>query len=181
MKFSSVNTIAASPETVWAGLNDPEILQRSLPGCESLEQVAENKFKATIVTKIGPISARFNGNVEVCNLNPPKSYTLSGSGSAGSMGNAKGRADVSLTPQNGATELSYEVNAEVTGKIAQLGSRLIESTARVLAGQFFNRFANVLIGDHKVTSAEAATAFGWYIAGAAVLVALIGIAFFLLS
>ncbi len=157
MKITGENVIAAEPSVVWAGLNDPETLKQSIPGCESLEQTADNQFKATVVTKIGPISARFNGNVELSDLDPPNGYTLSGSGSAGPMGNAKGKARVVLSPVDGGTELAYEIDADVTGKIAQLGARLIKSTAGVLAGQFFKNFGEIVAGPSEAAEAKDAT------------------------
>ena len=144
MKITGENSIDADQATVWAGLNNPDILRQSLPGCESLEQTGPNAFKATITTRIGPITARFNGNVELTDLNPPNSYTLVGSGSAGSMGGAKGAAKVRLVPDGAGTKLSYDVDADMNGKIAQLGGRLIEGTVNMLAGQFFTRFGELV-------------------------------------
>ncbi len=152
MKITGEQTIAAAPDKVWQALNDPEVLRRSIPGCRSLEQAGTNAFKATIETKVGPIKALFNGEVQLSDLDPPHGYTLSGKGSAGSLGNAKGSAKVRLTPAGPGTKLTYDVDADVTGKLAQLGSRLIQSTAGLLAGQFFNRFGE-LIGE-PVAAAE---------------------------
>jgi carbon monoxide dehydrogenase subunit G len=146
MKITGENIIAADQQTVWEGLNDPVILRQSIPGCDSLELVGDNKFKATVTTRIGPITAKFNGAVELSDLNPPNGYTLSGSGSAGAMGNAKGLARVALTPNGAGTKLTYDVDAQVNGKIAQMGSRLIKSTAGLLAGQFFRRFGEIVSG-----------------------------------
>ena len=122
------------------------MLRQSIPGCESLEKTGENQFKATVVTRIGPITAKFNGEVELQDLNPPHSYTISGSGSAGAMGAAKGKAFVTLTPKGEDTHLDYRIEADISGKIAQLGGRLIQSTAGILAGQFFNKFT-ALVGN----------------------------------
>ena len=152
MKISGENTIAADPQTVWEGLNDPEVLRQSIPGCDSLELVGENKFKSIVTLRIGPITAKFDGAVELSDLNPPNGYTLSGSGSAGAMGNAKCLARVALTPNGAGTKLTYDVDAQVNGKIAQMGSRLIKSTAGLLAGQFFKRFGEIVSG-----SADGAT------------------------
>ena len=146
MEIKGDSLIAASQNAVWKGLNDPEMLRQSIPGCESLEKTGENQFKATVVTRIGPITAKFNGEVELQDLNPPHSYTITGSGSAGAMGAAKGKAFVTLTPKGEDTHLDYRVEADISGKIAQLGGRLIQSTAGVLAGQFFNKFT-ALVGD----------------------------------
>lgn len=133
--------IEAPIETVWAALNDPEILKVCIPGCDSLEKLADNQLAATVTLKIGPIKAKFNGEVELINLNPPHSYTIQGEGKGGIAGFAKGGADVSLAEDGpGVTILRYAAKADVGGKIAQLGSRLIDSTSRKLAGQFFSSF-----------------------------------------
>ena len=129
--------IAASVDAVWEALNDPEVLQACIPGCETLEKASDTELTATVLLKIGPVKARFNGEVTLENLNPPHSYTISGEGKGGIAGFAKGGADVTLAPQDGGTLLTYSVNADVGGKIAQLGSRLIDSTAKKLAKQFF--------------------------------------------
>jgi len=141
MDMNGTETINASVEQVWKGLNDPEILKECIPGCESLEKLSDTEMTAVVVLKIGPVKARFEGAVELSNLNPPYSYTIAGEGKGGLMGFAKGGADVSLAEQpDGTTLLSYTVRADVGGKIAQLGSRLIDSTAKKLAGQFFSTF-----------------------------------------
>jgi carbon monoxide dehydrogenase subunit G len=131
-------TIAAPIDKVWAALNDPDILKAAIPGCESLEKTEDNRLVSKIVLKIGPIKATFNGEVTLSNLNPPHSYTISGEGKGGIAGFAKGGADVTLTEKGpNETVLGYKAKADVGGKIAQLGSRLIESTSKKLAGQFF--------------------------------------------
>jgi carbon monoxide dehydrogenase subunit G len=135
-------TIAAPLEKVWAGLNDPEMLKACIPGCQSLEKKSDTELAATVVLKIGPIKATFNGEVTLSNLNPPHSYTISGEGKGGIAGFAKGGADVTLTESGpNQTVLKYEAKADVGGKIAQLGSRLISSTSKKLAGQFFSTFS----------------------------------------
>jgi carbon monoxide dehydrogenase subunit G len=148
MKITGEQTIAARPEKVWQALNDTEVLRQSIPGCKSLERISDRDFKATVETKIGPIKALFNGDVQLSDPNPPHGYTLSGRGSAGSIGNAKGSARVQLIPNGAGTKLTYDVDADVTGKFAQLGSRLIQSTANSLAGQFFTRFGE-LVGEAR--------------------------------
>ena len=133
--------IAAPIDKVWAALNDPEVLKQCIPGCQSLEKTSDNDLAATVVLKIGPIKATFNGAVTLKNLNPPNSYTIQGEGKGGIAGFAKGGADVTLTEDGpGMTLLKYEANADVGGKIAQLGSRLITSTSKKLAGEFFSTF-----------------------------------------
>lgn len=133
--------IAAPIDKVWAALNDPEVLKQCIPGCQSLEKTSDNDLAATVVLKIGPIKATFNGAVTLKNLNPPNSYTIQGEGKGGIAGFAKGGADVTLTEDvPGMTLLKYEAKADVGGKIAQLGSRLITSTSKKLAGEFFSTF-----------------------------------------
>jgi hypothetical protein len=133
--------IAAPIGKVWEALNDPAILQATIPGCQSLEMKSPTEMAATVVLKIGPIKATFNGEVTLKNLNPPNGYTIQGEGKGGIAGFAKGGADVTLTADGAdATILKYAAKADVGGKIAQLGSRLIESTSKKLAGQFFSAF-----------------------------------------
>jgi carbon monoxide dehydrogenase subunit G len=136
--------IAAPIGTVWEALNDPEILRSSIPGCTDLAKVSDNKMTATVVLKIGPIKATFAGEVTLSNIQPPRSYTISGEGKGGIAGFAKGSADVVLSEDGPeATILKYQAKADVGGKIAQLGSRLIVSTSKKLAGQFFSTFKTI--------------------------------------
>ena len=133
--------ISAPLEKVWAALNDPAVLKESIPGCQSLEKKSDTDLAATVVLKVGPIKATFNGEVTLKNLNPPHSYTIQGEGKGGIAGFAKGGADVKLTADGpDTTILNYEAKADVGGKIAQLGSRLITSTSKKLAGEFFSTF-----------------------------------------
>jgi carbon monoxide dehydrogenase subunit G len=133
--------IAAPLDKVWRSLNDPEVLKACIPGCQSLEKRSDTEFAATVVLKIGPIKATFAGEVTLKNLNPPHSYTIEGEGKGGIAGFAKGGADVGLTEDGAdATILKYAAKADVGGKIAQLGSRLIASTSKKLAGEFFSTF-----------------------------------------
>lgn len=141
MDMNGSATINAPLDLVWKGLNDPEILCQCIPGCEALEKKSDTEMTATVVLKIGPVKAKFEGAVELSNLNPPHSYTISGEGKGGMVGFAKGGADVSLAEQvDGTTLLTYSVKADVGGKIAQLGARLIDSTAKSLAEKFFTTF-----------------------------------------
>lgn len=133
--------IEAPIAKVWAALNDPDVLKACIPGCESLEKKSDTQLAATVALKIGPIKARFAGEVELQNLKPPHSYTIVGEGKGGIAGFAKGGADVVLKEDGAdATLLTYTAKADVGGKIAQLGSRLIQSTSKKLAGQFFSEF-----------------------------------------
>lgn len=152
MDMQGSERIEAPIETVWKALNDPDILRQAIPGCEMLEKTSETSMTALVVLKIGPIKAKFEGLVELQNLDPPHAYTISGEGKGGLAGFAKGGADVSLAEDGeNATILTYVVRAEVGGKIAQLGSRLIESTSKKLAGEFFASFRTVVEGHADVT------------------------------
>jgi hypothetical protein len=133
--------ITAPRRIVWDALNDPEVLKASIPGCQSLEKLSDTQMKATAAVKIGPISARFTGNVLLSDLDPPNGYSIGGEGQGGVAGFAKGGAKVKLDDDGPATTLRYEVHAQVGGKIAQLGARLIDATAKQMADQFFDRFS----------------------------------------
>jgi hypothetical protein len=146
MDMTGEYRIPAPRAQVWAALNDPETLKASLPGCQSLEKVSEREFAATVVAKVGPVQAKFNGNVTLSNLNPPESYTISGEGKGGAAGFAKGGADVRLEEDGEATVLTYTAKADVGGKLAQLGSRLIDGTAKKMADEFFNNFSRQVAG-----------------------------------
>ena len=136
--------IPAPRDRVWAALNDPAMLKAALPGCESLEKVSDTEFAAVVIAKVGPVKAKFNGNVALSNLNPPQSYTIAGEGKGGAAGFAKGGADVNLTEDDGATILRYTAKADVGGKLAQLGSRLIDGTAKKMADEFFENLRQQL-------------------------------------
>lgn len=145
MDMSGSEHIDAPVEAVWRALNDPEILRQAIPGCESLEKGEDGSLSAKVVLKIGPIKARFEGLVTLEMADQPYAYRISGEGKGGIAGFAKGGADVVLTEDGeGATLLSYTARAEVGGKIAQLGSRLIDSTAKKLAGEFFAKFGTLV-------------------------------------
>ena len=133
-------------QKVWEALNDAEILKACIPGCESLEKTSDTQLAAVVSLKIGPIKAKFNGQVELKNLKPPHSYTIAGEGKGGVAGFAKGGADVALKEDGGGTILTYTAKADVGGKIAQLGSRLIQSTSKKLAGEFFSSFNKKVSG-----------------------------------
>jgi carbon monoxide dehydrogenase subunit G len=133
--------IAAPLNKVWLALNDPEVLKACIPGCQKLEKKTDTELVASVVLKIGPIKATFAGEVTLKNLNPPHSYTIEGEGKGGIAGFARGGADVTLSEDGAdATVLKYAAKADVGGKIAQLGSRLITSTSKKLAGEFFSKF-----------------------------------------
>ncbi|HMN72949.1 MAG TPA: carbon monoxide dehydrogenase subunit G [Rhodoblastus sp.] len=141
MEMSGSQRIAAPREKVWAALNDPAVLRRCIPGCETLEKTGDNEMAATVVLKVGPVKAAFKGSVALSDIDPPNGYVLSGEGSAGVAGFAKGRATVRLEADGPATVLRYDVKSQIGGKLAQLGARLIDSTAKLLAAEFFEKFA----------------------------------------
>jgi uncharacterized protein len=144
MDMTGEYRIPAPRAKVWAALNDPEMLKAALPGCESLQKVSDTEFAAVVIARVGPVKAKFNGNVALSNLNPPESYTIAGEGKGGAAGFAKGGAEVHLTEDGDATVLRYTAKADVGGKLAQLGSRLIDGTAKKLADEFFNNFRQQL-------------------------------------
>jgi len=134
-------TISAPIQKVWDAMNDPETLKACIPGCQSIEKKSDTELEAVVVLKVGPIKAKFTGQVTLKNLNAPHSYTIVGEGKGGIAGFAKGGADVTLTEVSPTeTRLKYVAQADVGGKIAQLGSRLIASTSKKLAGEFFSTF-----------------------------------------
>jgi hypothetical protein len=141
MDMSGERRIPAPRQLVWEALNNPEVLKASIPGCETLEKISDSEMRATAAVKIGPISARFNGKVQLTDLDPPNGYNIGGEGQGGVAGFAKGGATVRLSElEAGITLLSYDVKAQVGGKIAQLGARLIDATAKQMADAFFDRF-----------------------------------------
>lgn len=147
MELQEEIRIEAPRDRVYAALNDPEILRQCIPGCEEIVQHSPTELEAKVVLKIGPVKARFAGNVTLDPSNAPDSFSLSGEGKGGAAGFAKGGADVSLSEDGAATVLAYTARAEIGGKIAQLGSRLIHGTAKKLSGAFFTKFAEVVAGD----------------------------------
>ena len=140
MELGGEERIAAPRDVVWRALNDPEILRQCIPGCQTLERKSPTELTATVKLKIGPVSANFAGEVILSDINPPESYTISGEGKGGIAGFAKGSAKVTLVADGEETVLQYSTTAQVGGKIAQLGSRLIDSTSQKLAAQFFADF-----------------------------------------
>jgi carbon monoxide dehydrogenase subunit G len=133
--------LAASRESVWAKLNDPEVLKACIPGCEELERTEDGGLRAVAKMKVGPVSARFKGKVTLSDLDPPNGYKISGEGEGGVAGFAKGGAVVALAEKDGGTLLTYNVEAQIGGKLAQLGQRLVNGAAKKLADDFFVRFA----------------------------------------
>ena len=144
MTMSGEVQLPASRETVWAKLNDPAVLKTCVPGCEQLDMISDSEFQAIATVKVGPVKARWKGMVKLSDLDPPNSYRISGEGEGGVAGFAKGGAKVSLSDKDGGTLLSYDVEAQIGGKLAQLGQRLINSAAKKTADDFFANFAKAV-------------------------------------
>lgn len=155
MDMEGTYRIPASRETVWQALNDPEVLKACIPGCESLEMTSPTEMTAAVTSKIGPVKAKFKGAVTLENINAPQSYTIVGEGKGGVAGFAKGSADVSLAEDGGETVLTYTAKAQVGGKLAQLGSRLIDSTAKKMADEFFGKFSETVGGPSSTDDLDA--------------------------
>ena len=152
MDMTGERRIPAPRQKVWNSLNDPQVLKSCIPGCEKLERTGDNQFVATAAIKIGPIAARFNGKVDLLDLDEPNSYRIQGEGQGGVAGFAKGGATVRLADEGPFTVLNYAVQAQVGGKIAQLGARLIDATSKQMADQFFNRFTQEVSGPAEVAA-----------------------------
>jgi len=148
MKLTGSYEINLDKQSVWEALNDPDILKKSIPGCEEFKKNSETNFTATATNKIGPFNASFTGEIELKNLKPPNSYKIVGEGNS-PVGFASGEADVELNEKDGVTTLSYSVQANVGGKIAQVGSRLIDMTAKKMADIFFGKFSEVIAPQKK--------------------------------
>lgn len=146
MEMTGEYKIPAPREAVWQALNDPDILKQCIPGCDEIEKTSDTEFAAKVTAKVGPVKAKFNGAVTLSDIDPPNGYTISGEGAGGAAGFAKGGAEVKLREDGADTLLSYSVNATVGGKLAQIGSRLIDSTAKKMANEFFGKFAEVVSG-----------------------------------
>ena len=156
MKMSGEEIIPAPREAVWQALNDPDVLRQCIPGCESIGRKSDTEFEAKVLAKVGPVKARFTGVVHLSDLNPPKSYRISGEGKGGLAGFATGGANVRLDEVAEGTRLSYDVDAQVGGKLASLGSRLIDSTARSMATQFFEKLVAMASGEEDPEASNAA-------------------------
>jgi uncharacterized protein len=154
MKMSGERVIPAPQARVWEALNDPEVLRQSVPGCQEMVKHSPTEFSAKVQAKVGPVKANFTGDVTLSDLDPPNSYRISGQGTGGAAGFAEGGADVRLENVGGQTKLVYDVDAKVGGKLAQIGSRLIDSTARKMADDFFRRFSDVVTGDAPATAGQ---------------------------
>ena len=156
MKMNGEFRVPTDRETVWRALNDPDVLKECLPGCKEIEKTSDTEMTATLALKVGPVKATFAGGVTLSDLDPPNSYTLSGQGQGGAAGFASGEARVRLEEDGEGTVVHYDVDAKVGGKLAQIGSRLIDSTAKKLSKQFFDSLAEKLGGGEEADEAEAA-------------------------
>jgi len=141
MRMSGEVQLAAPREAVWTKLNDADVLKQCIPGCEELNKNSATEFQAVATIKIGPVKAKFKGRVQLTDLDPPNGYKISGEGDGGVAGFAKGAATVKLADKDGGTLLSYDVESQIGGKLAQLGQRLVQGTAKKLADDFFAKFA----------------------------------------
>lgn len=144
MEMTGEQIIALPQADVWRGLNDPEILKQSIPGCDSVERVSDTEYKVAMTAAVGPVKAKFAGKMTLSDLNPPNSYSIAFEGSGGAAGFAKGSAAVTLAPEGSGTKLSYTAKANIGGKLAQVGARLIDGVAKKQAEDFFNRFNAVM-------------------------------------
>lgn len=154
MQLTDSREIAAAPDVVWAAILDPEVLKQCVPGCQEMTGTPEEGFEATVVQKVGPVKATFKGQVTLSEMNKPESLTLTGEGKGGAAGFAKGGANVRLEPIETGTRLHYEVEAKVGGKLAQLGSRIIDGFAKKMADQFFTNFQQAVEGPADPQEAE---------------------------
>jgi len=158
MQMEGQQLIPAPQNEVWEALNDPEILKKSIPGCETVEKTSNTEFQASLIAKFGPVKAKFKGHVTLSDIDAPNGYTLTGEGKGGAAGFGKGEAKVSLEQQEGQTLLTYSVNAKVGGKLAQIGSRLVDSAAKKMAQDFFKAFSeNVGSSNDEASSGEDST------------------------
>jgi carbon monoxide dehydrogenase subunit G len=158
MELSSTQFVPAAQQRVWDALNDPQTLKECITGCESIDAVSDSEYHAVLAAKIGPITARFKGKLTISDFNPPHSYSLVFEGQGGAAGFAKGGASVSLAPTEGGTNLSYSAKAQVGGKLAQIGSRLVDSVAKKTADDFFAAFIAKVGIKVEQPSSEAALA-----------------------
>ena len=158
MEMNGSRMVPADIETTWRALNDPEVLKACIAGCESVERVSDHEYRMTMTARVGPVSARFTGRITMTDIVAPTSYTLSFEGQGGAAGFAKGEARVALANNNPGTRIDYQVKAQVGGKLAQIGSRLIDGAAAKVADDFFARFAERLGGQPPAAAGDAVPA-----------------------
>ena len=154
MEMKGEQLIVASQADTWASLNDPEILKACIPGCESIERVTDSEYAVQMTARVGPVAAKFKGKLTLSDLKPPQSYSIAFEGQGGVAGFGKGGAQVQLAPEGDATRLSYQVKASVGGKLAQIGSRLVDAAARKLADDFFTAFNEKVASLHGTPAHE---------------------------
>jgi uncharacterized protein len=164
MDMTGTQRVEAPRDVVWAALNDVEVLRQSIPGCQSIEKVSDTEMNAKVILKVGPVKATFTGKVTLSDLDPPNGYTITGDGSGGPAGFAKGSAVVRLVEDAGVTSLNYEVKAQIGGKLAQLGSRLIDATSKKLAMEFFEKFGEAVAPPPETAAEDVTTEKkkGWF-------------------
>jgi uncharacterized protein len=158
MQMEGSRVLAITQDQAWAALNDPEVLKASIPGCEKVEATGENRYAVVVAVKVGPLAAKFAGKIMLSEVNPPESYTLTFDGQGGAAGFGKGQAKVKLTPQGTGCDLNYSATAQVGGKLAQVGQRLIDGVARSMAEDFFKRFDQEMQRRYPQAYADAAAA-----------------------
>ncbi len=158
MDMQGSRQLAVTQEQAWAALNDPEVLKACIPGCDSIEATGENAYALVNAIKVGPVAAKFKGNIQLTDIQAPQSYTLNFDGNGGAAGFGKGHAKVTLTPNEGGCELGYTVHATVGGKIAQVGQRLIDGVAKSMAESFFKRFDEEMQQRHPAPATPDGTA-----------------------
>src|SRR4051794_39033789 len=158
MEMEGSRVLSVTQDQAWAALNNPEVLKASIPGCEKVEASGENRYAVVVAVKVGPLAAKFAGKIALSEVNPPESYTLSFDGQGGAAGFGKGQAKVKLTPQGTGCELAYSATAQVGGKLAQVGQRLIDGVARSMAEDFFKRFGEEMQRRYPQAFADAAAA-----------------------
>lgn len=156
MDMQASRQLAVTQQQAWDALNDPEVLKLCIPGCDKVEQTGENQYAVGVAVKIGPVSAKFAGKITLSDIVAPQSYTIAFDGQGGAAGFGKGSAKVSLTPNEGGCELAYTVNAQVGGKVAQLGQRLVDGAAKSMAEDFFKRFDEEMQRRYPAAPAEPA-------------------------
>jgi len=158
MEMEGSRELAVTQDQAWAALNDPEVLKASIPGCEKVEATGENRYAVVVAVKVGPLAAKFAGKIALSDVNPPESYTLTFDGQGGAAGFGKGQAKVKLTPQGTGCLMNYSATAQVGGKLAQVGQRLIDGVARSMAEDFFKRFDQEMQRRYPQAYADAAAA-----------------------
>jgi carbon monoxide dehydrogenase subunit G len=178
MEMTGQRVLAADRATVWRALNDPQVLKASIPGCEAIEKIANNEYAVTVGTTLGPVRAKFRGKLSLEDVVPPESYTLRFEGEGGAAGFAKGSSKVTLAEDGGKTTLGYSVAAQIGGRIAQVGNRLVDSAARKLADDFFTAFEKAVPGttppkEQPAPFVQNGVPIGRYIAMAMILAALV--------